>query len=301
VDPGVSADRVALISTNPSQVGIDAAEAPLLMDALLQRVSALPGVTRAALTTRLPVQPGGSTTTVVDGYQPSAGTDAVELNFAYVSTGYFETMGVPLLAGRAFGPDDLPEVPRVVIVNETAARVFWGGEAVGKRVRPQGSPNAWREVVGVVADVKVRSLQEAPTPMMFFSTGQVAIGCCTIVARTEGDPEALLPGLRGALQEAGGNLPVVTLSTMDDYLGVSVSGPRLAAALVSVFSLLALMLASLGIYAAVSFTVARRSSELGIRVALGAARSGVIGLVLRGSLITVGVGLVVGFALSLLA
>jgi predicted lysophospholipase L1 biosynthesis ABC-type transport system permease subunit len=188
-----------------------------------------------------------------------------------------------------------------VIVNETAARVFWGGEAVGKRVRPQGSPNAWREVVGVVADVKVRSLQEAPTPMMFFSTGQVAIGCCTIVARTEGDPEALLPGLRGALQEAGGNLPVVTLSTMDDYLGVSVSGPRLAAALVSVFSLLALMLASLGIYAAVSFTVARRSSELGIRVALGAARSGVIGLVLRGSLITVGVGLVVGFALALLA
>jgi hypothetical protein len=255
-------------------------------------------VSGAALTSRLPVQPGGSTTTVVEGYEPVAGTEAVELPFAYVSREWFETLGVPLVAGRGFGADDRPESPRVVLVNQTAADRFWGGDAVGKRMRPQGSPDAWREVIGVVADVKVGSLQEPPTPMIYFSAEQTAVGCCFIVARAEGDPGALLPGLREALAEVAPRLSPTRLSTLESHLGQALTAPRAAAAVMGVFSLIALILATLGVYAVVAFAVARRAPELGIRIALGAARARIIGMVIGESLIPVGLGIVVGLGLA---
>jgi len=264
-------------------------------------VEALPGVSRAALTTRLPVQRGGTTTTVVEGYDPPAGTDATELAFSFVSPAYFEALGIPLLAGRGFGPDDRPETPRVVLVNETAARRFWAGDAVGGRIRPQGAPDAWQEVVGVVGDVKVSDLQEPPTPMIYFSAEQAAVGCCTVVARTEGDPASLVPGLREALREVRPSLPVTRLGTLEEHVGEALSAPRAAAAAMGAFSLLALVLATLGIYAVVSFAVARRAAELGIRIALGAARGRVVRMVLAETLVTVGVGIAAGIALALLA
>jgi predicted permease len=301
VDPGVDADQVAILGVNPSQAGISDADAVVLMQTLLERTRALPGVTAASMVTRLPVAPGGTTTTVIEGYQPNPGTEAVEMSFSYVSPSFFETVGVPLIAGREFGPDDRRETQRVVIVNEAAAQLFWGGDAIGKRMRPQGAPNAWREVVGVVEDVKVRSLQEAPTPMMYFSTDQVGVGCCYVLARAAGDPEALLPSLRGALTEAAPQLAPTQLATLETHIGDSFAAPGAAAAMMGIFSLLALVLATLGIYAVVSFAVARRSAELGIRIALGAARTRIVGMVVRESLRTVALGVVAGLSVALLA
>src|SRR5690606_23494790 len=157
-------------------------EAAVVASQILERIEAIPGVERAALTTRLPVQQAGTTTQVVDGYQPATGMTSVELDYATVSRSYFETMGIPVIAGRGFTRDDRPESPRTIVVNETAARVFWGGDAIGGRIRSESSPDAWREVVGVVADSRVSALDEPPTPQIYYPAEQSGVTSFTIVA-----------------------------------------------------------------------------------------------------------------------
>jgi predicted permease len=301
VDPGVNADRIAVLATSLQQGGVAAEETAIVVAQLLERADALPGVERAAITTRLPVQNGGSTTQVVDGYEPASGTGSVELPLALVSRGYFETMGIAVLAGRTFSADDRPGAPLAVIVNETAARLYWSDAAVGGRIRPQGDGTAWREVIGVVADVKVTDLMEPPTPMIYYSAEQAGASSFAIVARTAGDPAALLEPLRRTLRDVRPSLPVVRLMPLSDHLGDALAGPRVAAVLLGGFSLLALLLASLGVYAVVSFTVERRTQELGIRMALGAARSRLVGMVVGESLLVVGLGVFGGLWLALLA
>lgn len=299
VDPGVDAERIAVLATNLQQGGVTDGETAVVATQLLERIGALQGVERAALTTRLPVEPGGTTTQIVDGYEPAAGTGSVELPFAFVSRDYFETMGIRVIGGRTFTADDHAESPMVIVVNEAAARTFWGEDAVGGRIRPQGAPDApWRQVVGVVTDVKVDGLQEPPTPMIYYSAEQAGIGSFAIVARAAGDPAALTGALRNALREVRPSLPVNRLITLEAHLGDALAGPRAAAALMGGFSLLALLLASLGVYAVVAFTVERRTQELGIRLALGATRSRIIGMVLVKSLVIVALGVAAGLTLA---
>ena len=244
---------------------------------------------------------GGSTTTVVEGYEPPTGTGSVELDLAVAGRDYFETMGISLLVGRTFTREDGPDTPVVVVVNETAAQRLWAGDAVGGRTRSQGSPDAWREVVGVVADTRVRSLQELPTPMIYFSAEQFGLNAFYMVVRTDGDPGALAGEMRAVLRDVGSSLPISRIGTMESHLGEALTAPRTAAQLMGVFGLLALILASLGIYAVVTFAVDRRSAELGIRIALGAARQRIIRMVVGETLLTVGLGLVAGLVLALAA
>jgi predicted permease len=299
VDPGFDPASLAILATDLQQAGVASEDVTPVRDELLRRIAALPGVASASFTTRLPAQPGGSTTTVVEGYQPESGTGALELAFAFVGRDYFGTLGLPLVEGRAFGPDDRQGTPRVVVVNEAAARRFWGGQAVGGRVRPQSAPDAWREVVGVVGDAKVRALQEEPTPMMYLSAEQAAVGTFTIVVRAQGDPAALLQPLRAQLSAVAPSAPVARLATMDEHLGGTLAEASAATTLLAGFSLLALVLASLGVYAMVAFSVAARTAEMGIRAALGAGRVRLVSMVVAESLVPVGVGLVVGLAAAL--
>ncbi|NIP56585.1 MAG: FtsX-like permease family protein [Gemmatimonadetes bacterium] len=301
VDPGVDVDRLAAIGTNLRQGNVPREEWSVVMEEALRRVRAIPGVRRAAIASRLPVQGFASATTVLEGYDPPSGTDATELDFALVSRDYFRTVGIPVVAGRTFSDEDRPESPLVVLVNETAAQRFWGGDAVGRRLRPQGAEDAWRRLVGVVGDATVEELQEPPTPILYYSADQRPLSRFFVVARTDGDPAALTGPLREELRAVGSSLPITELGTLESHLGQSLSGPRTAATLVGVFSLLAVLLASLGIYAVVSFTVARRSSEMGIRVALGAERSRVVGMVVAESMTSVAVGLLAGVGLALVA
>lgn len=206
VDPGVDAERIAVIGTDLAQGGVTGdGEAAAVAAQILERVGALPGVERAALTTRLPVRRWFTTSQIIEGFTPAEGTSAVDLELAVVSPAYFQTLGIPLLAGRAFTRVDGPDV---IVVNEAAARAYWGGNAVGGRLRSQGSDSDWREVVGVVADIKVTDLTEGPTPMIYYSSEQVVPGGFSVVARTPGDPATLLPALRGALREVRASLPV---------------------------------------------------------------------------------------------
>lgn len=301
VETGVDPDRVAFVATSLGQAGLQDTEAGVALDELIARLAAIPGVTSAGATTRLPAQPAGTTTTVVEGYDPPAGTDAVELDFAVVSPGYFQTVGLALLEGRGFSPDDVQGTQTVVIVNETAARRFWGGaDPVGRRMRAQGNPDGWRIVVGVVEDAPVSSLSEPQKPKFYFTSGQNTPSSVFLVARTDGDPSSLLPAMRDQMRAVRASLPVSRQGTLASAFGAGLSGQRFATAAMGVFALLAVLLASLGVYAVVAFSVARRSSELGIRMALGAERSGVVRMVVREVAGTVGGGLVAGIGLAAL-
>jgi putative ABC transport system permease protein len=301
VDAGVDVDRVAFVRTDWSRAGLEGGEdGRVAIDEMRRRVEAIPGVTWAALATRLPAQNSGTTTTEVEGYTPPAGTDAVELPFAVVSDGYFETMGIPLLTGRLFNDDEVPGTAESsILINEAAARRFYGAaNPIGRRMRAQGS-QAWnRTVVGVVGDVPVGRLGEAPRPIFYFSTRQTTRLPAYLMARTEGDPGALASALRQAVGEMGVTVSVSAQGTLAGHFGSTLATPRLAARAMGAFSLLALLLAGLGIYAVVSFSVARRTGEMGIRMALGAERSWVVRMIVREVVGVVLVGLVVGLALA---
>lgn len=302
VDPGFDAERIAVIGTSLSQGGVAQGEFDAVRAQLLQRLRAVPGVERVAYTTRLPVSRGGTTTQEIENYRPTAGTGDVEMPFAYVSHDYFQTMGMRLVSGRVFGAEDQRGAPRGVVVNEAAAKRYWGGNAVGGRIRSQGGgEDAWLRIIGVVSDAKVNSLQEPPTPMMYFSGDQVAIGSFSLVARAAGNPASIMSALRTALRDVRPTLPVTRQLTMETYLGSTLAQSRAAAMLLGAFSLLGLLLAAVGVYAVVSFAVGRRTQELGIRAALGASSARLLRMVMGESLASVGIGLAVGLLLAIVA
>ena len=292
------------MSMDLEEAGIDGDGRGLLLDELQGRLEAVPGVTGVAVASRLPLSAGGSTTTVVEGYEPEAGTGSVELAWTQIGPGYFETLGVPVLAGRPYEPADVGGDERVVMVNETAALRFWGGagEAVGRRTRPQGAPDGWFRVIGVTGDVRVARLDEPPTPMLYFLAGRDGPSNPWVLVRTEGEPESLATAMRAALAEVDPDLGVAVLSTLDAHVGEALSTPRLAAGTLALFSALALLLAGIGIYTLASLSVASRRAEIGLRMALGAGRVQVTRMVLWRVAVTVGIGLSLGAgALALLS
>jgi predicted permease len=301
VDVGVEVERLAYLQTDFLQAGIQAEERGVFLRQITEGIEALPGVDQVALTSRLPLQGGGTTTTVIEGYGPAAGTGSVELAWSLVTPGYFETVGMEVVEGRGYLPEDQVSNERLVVVNEAATR-FWGGEsAVGKRIRPQSSPDGWVHVMGVVSDTKVRSLAEPETPVLYYVMSEAGVNAPSVVVRTSTDPARLLGGLREQLMRVNPSLPAVRLSTMESHVGQALVAPRVSAALLGLFSLLALLLAAVGIYTIVSFSVAGRMPEIGIRVALGAVGSRVVWMVVGEVAVTVAVGLAVGSGLVALA
>jgi predicted permease len=303
LDPGVDVDRVAYIRADWSRTGVEGERARIAIDEIRQRLEMLPSITRAALVSRLPAMPSGTTTTEVEGYTPPAGTNAVELPFALVTDGYFETMGIALVEGRFFNHDDVPGTDSVsIVINQTAARRFWGSNnPIGRRMRGQGSQTWARTVVGVVADAPVARLGEGPRPMFYRTTRQVPAMPSYVVAHTDGDPAAILATMRQELTALYPTAVIDAQGTLASHFGETLSTPRLIARAMGAFSGLALLLAGLGIYAVVSFSVARRTSELAIRIALGAERGSVVRMVVREMAGVVIAGMAVGVLLSALA
>jgi putative ABC transport system permease protein len=302
-DTGVDVDRVAYLRADWSRAGIEGDRARVAIDELCQRIEVLPAVTRAAMVSRLPAEPSGTTTTEVEGYTPSAGTNAVELPFALVTDGYFQTMGIPLIHGRLFNSDDVPGGEGVsIVINQTAARRFWGdANPIGRRMRPQGAEGWTRTVVGVVGDAPVARLGESPRPMFYRSTRQVPAMPSYLVVRTDGDPAAILTSMRTEVSALHPAAVIDAQDTLAMHFGSTLAIPRLIGRAMGAFSVLALLLSGLGIYASVSFSVARRRSELAIRMAMGAERAGVVQMVIREVAGVVVAGLVVGLAVSVLA
>ena len=299
IETGFSVDQVAYLRTNPGFTGYGPEDSRNIMQDLVERARGLPGVESASLATVLPLTPRGTTSTVIEGYEPPSGLGSVEVPFSIVDEDYFETMGIPVLLGRPFSNADNAGGERVVVISEAMANRYWSdGLPIGRRLRSEGSPDNWVRVIGVVGDSTVRDLTEDPTPLMYRPWAQSGPSSGVVFVRTAADPASTIGMLRAELRSIDAEIPVLRASTMGSHLSDSLSLPRLAVRFIGGFGFVALVLASLGLYGIVSFAVGRRRVEVGVRMALGAQSGQVIWLVLREVAGLVVVGVVLGAVLS---
>jgi predicted permease len=268
-------------------------------DAVLQRVRALPGVEVASFS-RYALLAGGATRDgiVVSG---DAGDREIGVHIHYVGPDYARTMGLPLVAGRSVGEPDREDAPPVAMVNETLARrISDSGLAVGRLVRYDDPPVAV-EIVGVVGDARFASLREPVPPTIYLPYRQHRQHRITFAVRTAGDPATLAEPIRRAVDAIDPRVPVTGLRTQETQIDNALRQERLFAWVASGFALLALLLACLGIYGTLGYSVARRTSEIGLRLAIGASRADVVSMVLRESLTPVAIGLAAGLGAALMA
>ena len=295
VDIGFDTRRLAMVTTNALQAGYPFAETGRVYRDIETRLAALPGVESVVRTSRPPLGAGPTNSLVIEGYTSPTGTNTVEIPGVVVAPGYFERLGVSIVRGRALRPQDDQAAPAVAVINEAMARRFWGTvDVVGRRYRHDGQPDSWVEIVGVAANVKVVSLTEEPQPQVYRAWEQAGWPVASFIVRTTGRPSEVVGTIGAAVRGFDSRLPVTQLVTIDDYIDRQLLLPRVAAGILSGFSVTALVLAALGLYAVVAFAVGERTKEIGIRIALGAGGPGVVWTVVRAVMTTVSIGIAVG-------
>jgi predicted permease len=301
-DAGFAVNRLAVLSTDTAMLRYSVERSGQFYDQAITKVMAIPGVESAALATRVPLQVNANRWEIwiPERHQPGGHGDTVEVTS--VSTGYFRTMGVSILEGRGFTDDDRVDTPRVAVVNETFARRFWPGEsAVGKTFRTRGSDGPVFQIVGVSTDHKVLTLSEPPTPFLHVARVQRPNSYTAIIARTRGDSALLLRDMRREMLALEPNLVFIENQTMEAEVDATLLPMRASAWLVGGVGLVAMLLAAIGLYGVIAYSVARRTREIGIRMALGARPKSVIRLVLRQGLLVAAAGLAGGCLLAAIA
>lgn len=305
-DVGFTRDNILIVKTDPNLAGYQPNELYALYRDLDERLNALPGVLSASLARFAPES--GNTSTfgfAIEAYTPPPGKD-MSVDGVEVAPRFFETLGIPVLLGRAIGPRDTPASPPVAVVNQTFVDTYLANQNPIGRHFSLGSPfkAPGLVIVGVVADSKYHDLREHPKPMAYFSTWQFQ-GATPysgdILLRTVSNGSGVAGEVRQALKNISSKLPVLDITTLNYQVEHSLYQQKVITGLCGVFGVLALMLAAIGIYGTMAYSVARRTTEIGIRMAIGAQRGNVLWMVLRDSLLLIAIGLIIGLPLAVLA
>lgn len=298
VNPGFDTERVLTVDVPLLGPRYSTAAKRLAFHTdLSTKLRALPGVTSIGATNALPLTPrdAGSNFAIV-GRPPLGYSQLPNGRFRVVTPGYFETLRIPLRAGRFIAAGDTETAPGVVVINETMVRQYWPGEdPVGKRITLAGD-TASNEIIGIVGDVKHYGLDGEVRPEMYFPYAQQPQGTMTVVLRSAADAESLTAAVRNEVRRIDPDQPITRIQTLDEVLSRAVAQPRFYATLLSIFSTLALVLAAVGIYGVMSFGVSQRVREMGIRMALGASAGGVLRLIMKEGLSLTGIGIGLGVA-----
>jgi putative ABC transport system permease protein len=293
---------VADIFLPPVKYSTDAQRADFL-EKTLAELRALPGAESVGATSNLPLSGTGMDYGfLIEGRPITKQGEIISANFRPVSPEYLSLMRIPLRAGRGIEAGDRADAPEVVVINEAMARQFWPGEnPLGRRIRvARGREPAWREIVGVVGNIRHEGLHLSPRAEMYVPFAQQPMRFVRLAMRTAGDPRALAAALRQAVWKVDPDQAVSRVRTMDDVVAASTGETRFYSLLLGAFAVLALGLATVGIYGVMSYAVASRTREIGIRLALGAQRGGIFRLVMaRGArLAALGILLGTGGALA---
>jgi putative ABC transport system permease protein len=269
-------------------------------DQSLERVKALPGVQSAAVGTNLPMS--GSNTSAsfsVEGLQVAQGESSPHGDPHYVSSDYFQTMQIPLLKGRYFTEQDTKDSLPITIVDDVLADRYWPGEdPVGKRIAAffdsKGNQLNWRTIVGVVGHVKRYGLDGKIKEQYYFPQAQRTQSTVSLLIRSTSNPASLVPAVRDAIHEVDKDQPIYRVMTMEEVVSNSVAQKRFSMLLLAIFAAVALLLAAVGIYGVMSYSVTQRTHEIGIRMALGANQSDVMKMVIRQGMTVTLIGVAIG-------
>ena len=296
-DKGFDENNLLLASVDPGLQGYDRERSEVFYRELTAGLSALPGVEAVGFARMVPLTLNSSDQGVgIPGYEPGP-DESMSIRYNMVTPGYFEAMAITILSGRPFLDMDDRDGAPVLIVNQQFVNRFWPGEdVVGRIVRTGGEE---REIVGVVPTGKYFSLGEEPSAFMYLPQAQYWSFPMTAHLRTTGDPNELAVSVRREVQRLDASMPVADLRTMTSTLGVSLFPARLGGAALGIFGVLGMILAAVGIYSVMAYSVSQRTHEIGIRVALGAATGSVVGMVIKKGMTMVGVGVVLGAGLAI--
>jgi putative ABC transport system permease protein len=301
VDPGFDPQNILTMNVSlPTAKYSDAQKQIAFFDDLLRRASSTPGVRNAAISAALPLSWKRITPVLPEGMAEVPLPQRPFLDIEAVSSQWFQTLRVPMKAGREFTDADNAQAPKVIIVNETFARRYWRDEnPIGKHVIIGRGPGP-SEVVGVASDIKNRGLAQDPMAQIYLPFPQLAWGNMNLIVRTSTAPRAMVTNLRAQIAAIDPDQPVTAVQTADELMDSSRARPRFFMLLLGIFSAAALVLAIIGIYGVLAYSVAQRRQELGIRLALGAAKADILRLVVSYGLTLAAIGIAIGWAAALL-
>jgi putative ABC transport system permease protein len=301
VNPGFTPENATLLRLSlPQKKYALPEQQTAFANGLLERVRNLPGVQAAGLTHSMPLVGDYVLGFNIEGRPAIAPSDLPNTNYYAITPEYFRAMGIRLVRGRVFTARDDAKSPRVAIINETLARQHFPNEdPIGKRINITNGPDTWREIVGIVGDIKQYGVDKATSNQSYEPFAQVPFSSLNVVIRTSGPPAALLGALRSTVYAVDKDQPIGTIRPLEEIIADSIARQRFAMTLLTVFSLVALVIAAVGIYGVMAYSVVQRTGEFGIRMALGAQQRDVLRLVLAQGGKLVGLGLTIGLVATL--
>jgi len=299
MDPGFESKNLFMLAFDLGALHYDEGHGQQFLRAAVERANATPGVKAAAIASNFPLGGGFARTVFPEGEDESTGYRGTLTQLDDITTGYFDALRIPLLRGRLFTDADRKETASVAIINEAMAKKFWPDkDAIGKRFHFFGD-TALREVVGIARNSVVNAIGEVPVPLVYLPVTQDYAPAATLQVQTTGKPEPVIAGVRAQIQSLEPNLAITNVQTIGEIIDQGLWAPEMGAALLTVFGGLAMVLAALGVYGVLAYSVTQQTREIGIRMAMGAEGRDVLGLVVGQGLKLAGAGVALGILVAL--